>query len=125
MIKQTAEIFELLSKGGFISSDSTDPHIRQLYNQIDLETETGGKCIIIRFDKVEHIDPPHGDFQLTFQFGTGFAAGKIIVLVAAFEEKVDRSVMFIEFRKVPVYLVVKLADMRIGTIRRDKRSSAD
>lgn len=35
MIKQTAEIFELLSKGGFISSDSTDPHIRQLYNQID------------------------------------------------------------------------------------------
>lgn len=35
MIKQSAEIFELLSKGGFISSDSTYPHIRQLYNQID------------------------------------------------------------------------------------------
>ena len=31
MIKQTAEIFEILSKGGFISSDSTNPNIRQLY----------------------------------------------------------------------------------------------
>lgn len=41
MIKQTAEIFEILSKGGFISSDSTNQNIRQLYivieeNQVEL-----------------------------------------------------------------------------------------
>ena len=35
MIKQTAEIFEILSKGGFISSDSTNPNIRQLYTVIE------------------------------------------------------------------------------------------
>ena len=35
MIKQTAEIFEILSKGGFISSDSTNPNIRQLYAVIE------------------------------------------------------------------------------------------
>lgn len=35
MIKQTAEIFDLLSKGGFISSNSVSPHIRQLYSIID------------------------------------------------------------------------------------------
>lgn len=35
MIKQTAEIFDILSKGGFISSDSTSPAIRQLYAVIE------------------------------------------------------------------------------------------
>lgn len=35
MIKQTADIFEILSKGGFVSSDSTSPVIRQLYTLID------------------------------------------------------------------------------------------
>ena len=35
MIKQTAEIFEILSKGQFISSNSVNENMRQLYLVID------------------------------------------------------------------------------------------
>lgn len=35
MIKQTAEIFEILSKGQFISSNSVDENLRRLYLVID------------------------------------------------------------------------------------------
>jgi hypothetical protein len=33
--RQTAKIFETLSKGGFISSNSTDPGMRELYEVVD------------------------------------------------------------------------------------------
>jgi hypothetical protein len=35
--KRTGEIFELLSKGGFICSNSSQDHIRQLYDIIDAD----------------------------------------------------------------------------------------
>lgn len=82
--KQTAQVFEILSRGQFISSNSSDPEIKRLYDVLDEEQN---------YEKLYHY---FQQIHFTLEKGDGFYYFSRVENRADLERKIEQAFKWID-----------------------------